>query len=57
MVESQAILSQSPQGDQVDIVDVALSELIPLRKRTGKKLVFDRLESNIRAVGLFEPRF
>lgn len=55
MVESPAIPSQSPHGDQVDIVDVPLSELIPLRKRTGKKLVFDRLESNIRAVGLIEP--
>lgn len=32
-----------------------LIELTPVRKRTARQSVFDRLEANIRAVGLLEP--
>jgi ParB-like chromosome segregation protein Spo0J len=53
--ESIAKPPSGHDGEQINLVDIPLADLIPLRKRTGKKLVFERLESNIRAVGLLEP--
>ncbi|MBA3936252.1 MAG: ParB N-terminal domain-containing protein [Planctomycetes bacterium] len=50
-------MASKPSGpnEKVDPVDVALSDLVPVRKRTASKVVFSRLEANIRAVGLIEP--
>lgn len=46
----------APSGnDEIVTVDLPLHSLTPVRKRTAKKSFFDRLEANIRAVGLTEP--
>jgi hypothetical protein len=52
-----AALQRSPKvsDDHVAIVDLPLRSLTPVQKRTAKRSVFERLESNIRAVGLIEP--
>lgn len=41
--------------DKVDVADIPLRDLTPVRKRTARKIIYQRLESNIRDVGLIEP--
>jgi len=43
------------ESSAITVIDLQLTELTPVRKRTARKNVFDRLEANIRAVGLIEP--
>ncbi len=43
------------QPKAVNAVDIAMSSLILLRKRTAPKIVFRRLEASIRSIGLIEP--
>lgn len=42
-------------SDDIVTIDLPLSSLMPLQKRSAKKLLVDRLEANILAVGLIEP--
>ena len=48
-------VTETMSDAEVVVVDLPLTSLIPLRKRTTKKALYERLESNIRAVGLIEP--
>lgn len=43
------------EAEHIEIVDVPLRDLVPVRKRTARKIIFERLEGNIRDVGLIEP--
>lgn len=53
-MEADATKGASP-SEMVDIVDLPLRKLTPVRKRTARRIIFERLESNIREVGLIEP--
>jgi ParB family transcriptional regulator, chromosome partitioning protein len=44
-----------PPSDDIPVVDVPLTELTPIQKRTAAKLNYQRLEASIRSVGLIEP--
>jgi hypothetical protein len=50
--------SSQPQpaaAERIVTVDVPLQDLTPVRRRTARARIFERLEANIRAVGLIEP--
>lgn len=42
-------------AEDIETLDLPLQELMPLQKRTVRKAAMERLEANIRAVGLIEP--
>lgn len=41
--------------EAIEAIDLPLASLTPVRQRTARKNVFNRLEANIRTVGLIEP--